>query len=91
MDIITVEHNPTPIKLDTMAVDSWPIWEKGVSSFDWHYDQTEICYILEGEAVVTPVSGKAVTIGEGDLVNFPKGMHCTWNITSAIRKHYMFK
>lgn len=91
MSEITVEHNVSPAKLDTLAVDSWPIWSKEVSTFDWTYDQTEMCYILEGEVVVTPKGGDPVTITVGDLVSFPAGMECVWDIKSAIRKHYIFK
>ena len=27
-------------------LDSWPIWEKEVSRFDWYYDAAEECYLL---------------------------------------------
>ena len=91
MQEITIEHDPSPAKLDVMAVDRWAIWEKEISTFDWSYDQTEVCYILEGEAVVTPKDGEAVTIKEGDLVTFPAGLQCVWQITEAVRKHYTFK
>ena len=91
MSEITIEHDVVPAKLDAMAVDSWPIWTKEVSVFPWTYDQTEVCYILEGEVIVTPDGGEPVTIGEGDLVTFPKGMSCTWDIREPIRKHYLFK
>lgn len=91
MDPITIEHNVSPAKLDAMSVDSWPIWTKEVSKFDWTYDQTETCYILEGEVIVTPEGGDPVTIKEGDLVSFAAGLSCVWDIKSAIRKHYMFK
>ena len=90
MDPITVEHNVTPAKLDVLYVDEWPIWKKEVSEFDWEYDQTETCYIVEGEAIVTPDGGEAVTITAGDLVTFPKGMKCAWEITADIEKHYKF-
>ena len=30
------------------AVHSWPIWEKEVSTFDWRYDDSETCLVLEG-------------------------------------------
>lgn len=89
MDVITVEHNPSPMKLEAMYVDSWPVWSKEVSTFEWTYDTKEMAYILEGEAVVTPVDGEPVTIKARDLVNFPKGMSCTWEITKPIRKHYL--
>lgn len=91
MNEITIEHNVTPVKLDILAVDRWPIWSKQVSVFDWVYDQAETCYILEGEAVVTPSGGSPVTISEGDMVTFAKGLACTWDIKADIRKHYMFK
>jgi len=88
---IHIEHNVSPVKLDTLAVDSWPVWSKEQSRFDWHYEQEEICYILEGEAIVTPENGTAVTITRGDLVHFPAGLTCVWEVTEPIEKHYTFK
>jgi len=88
MTMITIEHNPSPAKLDVMYIDTWAIWEKEVSEFPWTYDDSETCYILTGEATVTPEGGEPVVIKRGDLVNFSKGLVCTWNITKAIRKHY---
>ncbi len=91
MPEINIEHHVSPAKLDAMGVDGWPLWRKEVSRFDWHYDNEEICYILEGEAIVTPKGGEPVTIGRGDLVHFPAGMSCEWEITADIEKHYTFK
>lgn len=91
MNEITIEHNVSPAKLDAMNVEAWPIWSKEISTFDWSYDQTEVCYVLEGEVIVTPTDGEAVTITEGDLVTFPAGMSCIWEVKSPIRKHYTFK
>ena len=88
MNEITVEHNPSPAKLEVMGVYDWPVWTKEVSQFPWHYDSNETCYILEGEVIVTPVGGQPVQLGEGDLVTFPAGMSCTWQIQSNIKKHY---
>lgn len=90
MEHITIEHNPSPAKLDVMGVYDWPIWEKEVSTFPWTYDSMETCYILEGEVTVTPDNGDAVKIEEGDLVVFPKGLSCKWEIHHPIRKHYDF-
>lgn len=90
MDPILVEHNPSPMKLDVIGVYDWPIWNKEPSTFPWTYDQKETCYLLEGEAVVTPAGGTPVTIVEGDLVTFPAGMSCTWEIRQAVSKHYRF-
>ena len=90
MDSIIIEHRVTPAKLDVLYVEDWPIWSKEVSKFEWEYDRSETCYIIEGEAIITPVGQEPVTITEGDMVTFPKGMKCTWEITEAIEKHYSF-
>ena len=77
-------------KLKSMGVFSWPIWEKETSTFDWHYDSTEMCYILEGKVSVKTKDGKEVTFGPGDFVTFPEGLDCAWNVKEAVRKHYNF-
>lgn len=88
MDKILVERNPSPAKLEVIGVYDWPIWTREVSTFDWHYDERETCYLLDGEAVVTPEGGEPVEIARGDLVTFPAGMSCTWEIRAPVRKHY---
>ena len=48
--------------LKKKGIFSWPIWEKEASRFDWHYDQTEMCYILKGKVTVETKDGKFVGI-----------------------------
>ena len=79
---------PSKGELDSKGVLSWPIWEKEASRFPWHYNEPEVCYLLEGQVQVTPESGETVEFGAGDLVSFPAGMSCTWDIKKAVRKHY---
>lgn len=89
MSEIKVEKMPKE-KLDKMGVFSWPIWEKDVSRFDWHYDSKEMCYILEGNVTVETKDGRKVTFAAGDFVTFPKGLGCVWDIKKPVRKHYNF-
>lgn len=84
------QQRPDPATLERLGVRNWPIWQKEVSKFPWTYDAAETCYILAGEVLVTPDGGAPVTIQTGDLVTFPAGLSCTWNITVPIRKHYRF-
>ncbi len=88
MTNILVEHDPSPMKLEVLGVDDWPVWTKEVSTFVWRYDQTETCYFLEGEAIVTPEGGEAVRMCAGDLVTFLAGFSCTWDVRTPVRKHY---
>jgi uncharacterized cupin superfamily protein len=89
MEDIKIEK-PDDDKLKQLNIFKWPIWEKETSTFDWHYDDKEVCYILEGKVRVEPAEGKPVEFGPGDLVTFPKGMDCVWKISSPVRKHYKF-
>ena len=76
-------------KLNSLEIESWPIWEKEISEFEWYYSDTEKCYILEGEIEVK--TEKVVyKIKPGDFVTFAKGLKCKWKITKAVRKHYNF-
>ncbi len=81
---------PSNEELEGMGVFTWPIWEKEVSRFDWHYDDKETCYLLEGKVVVTSKDGDSVNFGAGDLVVFPKGLSCFWDIKESVKKHYNF-
>ncbi|MEA3412981.1 MAG: cupin domain-containing protein [Pseudomonadota bacterium] len=88
MSGIQYERNPSPAKLEVMGVYDWPVWEKGASTFDWRYDTRETCYFVEGEVSVTPVGEAPVRLVAGDLVTFPEGMQCTWQILQPVVKHY---
>ncbi len=90
MDSIRVEK-PDKVKLEQDGVFSWPIWEKEVSKFDWFFDATETCYLLEGKVEVETKDGDKVSFQKGDLVTFQKGLACKWDIKEPVRKHYNFK
>jgi uncharacterized protein len=90
MDKIIVEK-PSAEKLAELGVEQWPIWTKEVSKFTWSYASQETAYILEGEVTVIPnEGGEGVSFKAGDLVTFPQGLSCTWDIKKALRKHYKF-
>ncbi len=87
---ITIFREPDEDLLCERGVRDWPIWTKETSEFPWYYEETETCYFLEGEVVVTPEDGSPVHMGAGDLVVFPRGMACHWKILKPVRKHYDF-
>ncbi|MBN2119979.1 MAG: cupin domain-containing protein [Candidatus Omnitrophica bacterium] len=87
MSSVKIETNPSQARLDELGVKQWPIWTCDVSEFDWHYDDNEICYFLEG-AVVVKAEGREFTIKKDDLAFFPKGLKCRWKVTTPVRKYY---
>ena len=90
MSQIIVEHQPSKEKLEELGVTSWSIWTKEPSKFPWSYDMSETCYFITGDVVVTPEGGEPVSMGKGDLVTFPEGMSCTWEIKQEVKKYYSF-
>jgi uncharacterized cupin superfamily protein len=84
-------RKPTTADMEKEGVMSWPIWEKETSRFEWHYDQTEECYLLEGNVVVETDDGEKIQFGKGDFVTFPKGLSCVWEIKEPVKKHYNYR
>ncbi len=81
-----------PTEEEAAACKGWPIWTCEPNKFDWDYTQSETCLVLEGEVTVSdrPEGGESVSFGPGDLVVFPLGLKCIWDVKGAVRKHYNF-
>ncbi len=88
---ILLERNPSPMKLEVMGVENWGIWKKEKSTFPWTYHQQETCYITRGRFIVTPEGGEPMEFRRGDLITFPAGMKCTWEILEDVEKYYDFQ
>jgi hypothetical protein len=86
MEEIKIEK-PSKERLNELGVDGWSPWECEPSTFDWEYTTAEQAYVLEGKVKVKTEGGE-VLIQKGDLVRFPKGLKCTWQVLERIRKVY---
>lgn len=64
-------------------------WGCSPSKFPWIFTAKETMYLLEGKVkVYCDGYDGSFEIGAGDLVEFPKGMKVTWDVTEAVNKHY---
>jgi uncharacterized protein len=100
--LVQIIHEPDTDFLSSKGVLDWPTWGCPVSKFPWSYSDTEVCYLIKGKVIVTPViknnnnsngpqvSPKPVTIVAGDYVTLPAGLSCTWDVIEAVEKHYTF-
>ncbi len=82
-------EKPSEEQLKSLDVTSWSPWGCERSTFDWQYSSEEVCYIKEGKVKVKTAE-EEVEINKGDLVTFPKGLACTWNVLEPIKKVYTF-
>lgn len=87
---ILIDRDPDMNRLNKLNVFEWPIWSCDVSEFPWSYDETEQCYLLEGDVDVELDTGETVSFGAGMFVTFPKGLNCRWMVKKPVRKHYEF-
>ena len=83
---------PTEEEIAKLGVKSWSTWGCGASKFPWTYGDQETAYMLQGRVTVIPDDSSlpSVTLTKGDLVVFPAGLSCTWDVHDAISKHYRF-
>ncbi len=88
MKKIRIEAHPDATRLEKLKVSDWPEWEKTTSTMPWTYFEDETSYIVEGRVIVTPDQGDPVEISKGNLVTFPAGMSCVWQIIEPIRKRF---
>ena len=78
-----------PTDREISVMKSKPVWSCGISEFKWHYSNEETSLILDGEVTVT-YGKKSVSFAAGDLVVFPKGLSCVWQVKKPVKKHYTF-
>ncbi|CAD5193641.1 uncharacterized protein LOC135630944 [Musa acuminata AAA Group] len=88
---ITVERNPPEARLLELGIKSWPKWGCPPGKFPLKFDAQETCYLLKGRVKASVKgSSECVEFGARDLVIFPKGLSCTWDVSVAVDKHYKF-
>jgi uncharacterized cupin superfamily protein len=75
---------------EKVKTDGWEEWQCNPSTFDWEYDEDETAYVFEGKVLVKTLT-EEVEIKGGQLVQFPKGLKCTWTVLEPIKKVYTFQ
>lgn len=79
---------PSKEELDKLNIAQWSSWDCDPSEFDWQYPDSETAYVFKGKVVISTDTGEKVEIGPGDLVVFPKGLKCHWQVRERIEKVY---
>lgn len=76
-------------EVNELGIEDWPIWEKEESSFNWHYDDKEQFYLIEGEVCIRTANHN-INVHPGDFVTCPRGLTCEWDVKKYVKKHYHF-
>jgi uncharacterized protein len=83
-------EQPSQDEVKNLGALGWPIWTAEVSKFSQTYEAKKLCYLLEGEVLVTHGLGETTLIQTGDLVTFAIGMTCNWSVKSPVKLHYCY-
>ncbi len=78
-----------PTEDEKNRCSQWPTWSHEPEIFDWVYTEKEICLLIKGKVTVSDKTSK-VSFAAGDLVIFPEGLECTWDIQESVEKYYNF-
>ncbi|GLJ25794.1 hypothetical protein SUGI_0493900 [Cryptomeria japonica] len=88
---IRIERNPSQSRLSDLGIHYWPKWGCPPGRFPLTFDAEETCYLVKGKVKAYPKGcSDYIEFGAGDLVVFPKGLSCTWDVSIAVDKHYKF-
>jgi uncharacterized cupin superfamily protein len=88
MNKVLVEQDPSPMKLEVLGVDDWPVAREAVGVSKREYTVSETSYIIEGSGEIKIPDNESVSFSAGDLVTVMPETCCIWNITEAIERHY---
>ncbi|MBX2882531.1 MAG: DUF861 domain-containing protein [Granulosicoccus sp.] len=84
---VLVETDPSPMKLEILNVDDWPIKTLPCGPVSQTNSGTEMHYIIEGAGEITSDDGAHITFVAGDMITVMPDTTCTWNITESVEKH----
>ena len=88
MNKVLVEQNPSPMKLEVLGIDDWPVTRDAIGTSERNYPQSETSYILEGSGEIRVPNNETISITAGDLITVMPETRCVWNITEEIERHY---
>ena len=89
MQQVLIESNPSPMKMEILNVEDWPILHHEPGEFCATVDRTETSFILSGEAELRVEGYDPVFVMTDDLVTILPGTVCRWHITKAIKRHHL--
>ena len=89
--LVYISTSPCPEStIKEIGIKNWPKRTCDESPFNWIYEDKETCLLLEEEVNMTSEGEGSVKFSAGDLVIFPAGMDCRWDVHKVVRKHYRF-
>lgn len=88
MPRVLVERSPSPMKLDVLGVEDWPLVVEPAGRVVRHCPTTETSYIASGAGEISVRGEEPVPFAAGDLVTVMPDTECAWDITEEIERHY---
>ena len=84
MTHILIEYKPSPMKLEILNVEDWPVIHKPVGMHPSPVTIRETYYIEEGEAEITVDGEEPIRASRGDLLTIMPGKDCIWHVKAEM-------
>ncbi len=65
------------------------LWRCEPMTFEYEFPGDEIFHIIEGTLKIDLEDGSSVTVSEGDIISFDKGVKSTWTVQSSFKKFFV--
>ena len=65
------------------------LWRCEPMSFDYEFPGDEILHVLQGSLQIEIAGGDTVTVQEGDIVAFDKGLKSVWTVQIPFKKFFV--
>ncbi len=89
MNQILVEHAPSPMKLEVLNVENWPMTQKPVGEHaSSAVTVSQTFYIEEGDAVIVIEGEQPIEVSSGDLLTILPGKDCEWHVKTEMTLYH---
>jgi uncharacterized cupin superfamily protein len=65
------------------------LWRCEPITFEYEFPGDEMFQILQGNLLIEVTDGESISLHEGDIVSFDKGIKSTWTIQSSFKKFFV--
>ena len=65
------------------------LWRCEPITFDYVFPGDEIFQVLQGNLLIETTSGDKISLQEGDIVAFNKGIKSIWTVQSSFKKFFV--
>jgi uncharacterized cupin superfamily protein len=65
------------------------LWRCEPMTFEYEFPGNEMFQVLQGKLLIELAAGDKISVQQGDILSFDKGVKSTWTIQSSFKKFFV--